>query len=255
MNETTAIDRSGLNALIKEYGGIDSFTTEQAVNIVTEIFRIIRDHGKNPEDRAEFFEGACRIFNVECINKGDYSHGKYILAPNHISEFDGLIFGTLIPNTMVVAKTDWGENPHLNEFLGKLFQMTCVKRKDTASGMHVMKSCIDHLKNSENGAVTIFVQQTIADIDITTPEDIAIGVYHIAQKTSTPIIPVFCEQASPEALTRVVFGEPLVCDDKDHFGRAWLDAEIALRDSLTDPAARAPKLCEKHQKPISQRSF
>ena len=235
MNEATAIDRSGLNALIKEYGGIDSFTTEQAVNIVTEIFRIIRDHGKNPEDRAEFFEVACRIFNVECINKADYSHGKYILAPNHISEFDGLIFGTLIPNTMVVAKTDWGENPHLNEFLGKLFQMTCVKRKDTASGMHVMKSCIDH--------------------NITTPEDIAIGVFHIAQKTSAQIIPVFCEQASPEALTRVVFGAPLVCDDKDRFGKAWLDAEIALRDSLNDPAARAPKLCEKHQKPISQRSF
>lgn len=255
MNETTAIDRSGLNALIKEYGGIDSFTTTQAVSIVEEIFKIIRDLGLDPEDRGEFYEGACRIFNVECINKADYSHGKYILVPNHISEFDGLIFGTLIPNTMVVAKSDWGENPQLNSYLGKLFQMTCVKRKDTASGMHVMKSCIDHLKNDADSAVTVFVQQTIADINITTPEDIAIGVFHIAQKTSAQIIPVFCEQASPEALTRVVFGAPLVCDDKDRFGKAWLDAEIALRDSLTDPAARAPKLCEKHQKPISQRSF
>ena len=255
MTETTAIDRSALNALIKEYGGIDSYTTEQAVNIVSEIFRIIRTLGLNPEDRAEFCDGASRLFNVECMRKADYSHGKYILVPNHISEFDGLIFGTVIPNTMVVAKSDWGENPQLNSYLGKLFQMTCVKRKDTASGMHVMKSCIDHLKNAENGAVTVFVQQTIADIDITTPEDIAIGVYHIAQKTAAQIIPVFCEQASPEERTRIVFGEPLVCADKDEFGKAWLAAETAMRDSLTDPVARKPKLCEKHQKPISQRNF
>ena len=255
MNESYDTEIAKLNSLIKEYGGVDSYTTDQAVELIEQLNRIMRRQGLDPETREGFFEGVCRIFNIELINRGNYEQGKYVFAPNHISEFDGLIFGTLIPNTMVVAKTDWGENPHLNEFLGKLFQMTCVKRKDTASGMHVMKSCIDHLKNSENGAVTIFVQQTIADIDITTPEDIAIGVFHIAQKTSAQIIPVFCEQASPEALTRVVFGAPLVCDDKDRFGKAWLDAEIALRDSLNDPAARAPKLCEKHQKPISQRSF
>ena len=43
--------------------------------------------------------------------------------------------------------------------------------------------------------------------------------------------------------------------DKDEFGKAWLAAETAMRDSLTDPVARKPKLCEKHQKPISQRAF
>ena len=119
----------------------------------------------------------------------------------------------------------------------------------------MIRKCIDHLKSSDNSAVTVFVQQTIADIEITVPEDVASGVYYIAKKTSAQIIPVYSEQVSPSLPTRIVFGDPIVCEDKEAFGAAWLKAEYTLRDMISDPAARPPVLCEKHQKPISRRDF
>ncbi len=244
-----------LNALIKEYGGVDSYTTDQAVELIEQLNVIIRQQGLDPETRAGFFDGICRVFNIELINRGNYEHGKYVFAPNHISEFDGPIFGTIVPNVLVVAKSDWVSNPKLNRLLEKICSLISVVRTDKSSGMKVLKGCIDHLNESQDAVVNIFVQQTIADIDITVPGDIATGAWIVAQKASAPVIPVYCEQVSTGHPTRIVFGEPIVCEDKDDFGRLWLESELALRDSIKDPAARKPVLCEKHQKPISQRAF
>ena len=244
-----------LNALIKEYGGVDSYTTDQAVELIEQLNVIIRQQGLDPETRAGFFDGICRVFNIELINRGNYEHGKYVFAPNHISEFDGPIFGTIVPNVLVVAKSDWVSNPKLNRLLEKICSLISVVRTDKSSGMKVLKGCIDHLNESQDAVVNIFVQQTIADIDITVPGDIATGAWIVAQKASAPVIPVYCEQVSTDHPTRIVFGEPIVCGDKDDFGKLWLESELALRDSIKDPAARKPVLCEKHQKPISQRAF
>jgi hypothetical protein len=244
-----------LNALIKEYGGVDSYTTDQAVELIEQLNVIIRQQGLDPETRAGFFDGICRVFNIELINRGNYEHGKYVFAPNHISEFDGPIFGTIVPNVLVVAKSDWVSNSKLNRLLEKLCSLISVVRTDKSSGMKVLKGCIDHLNESQDAVVNIFVQQTIADIDITTPGVIATGAWIVAQKASAPVIPVYCEQVSTDHPTRIVFGEPIVCGDKDDFGKLWLESELALRDSIKDPAARKPVLCEKHQKPISQRAF
>ena len=255
MHETDHLDLSYLNALIKEYGGVDSYTTTQAATLFELICKMISKLGLNPECRADFFEGVRRIFNIQFVNMEDYEHGKYVFVPNHVSEFDGLLFGTIIPHMLVVAKSDWVSNPHLNGFIEKLFTIVGVVRKDAASGMNAIKKCINHLNTSQDSAVTIFVQQTIADIEITTPEDIASGAYLIAKKASAQIIPVYCEQISTENPTRIVFGSPLICTNKNDFGDAWLKSEFALRDSITTPTARSPILCEKHQKPISQRDF
>lgn len=246
---------SQLNALVKEYGGVDSYTTTQAATLFELICIMISKLGLNPISRADFFEGACRIFSLEFVHMGDYEHGKYIFVPNHVSEFDGILFGTIIPNMLVVAKSDWVSNPRLNGFIERLFSIVGIVRKDNLSGMNALKKCINHLNGSPNSGVTIFVQQTIADIDMTTPEDIASGAYLIAQKTGAQIIPVYCEQVSTEHPTRIVFGNPIKCTDKTEFGEAWLKCELALRDSITAPAARPPILCEKHRKPISQREF
>lgn len=244
-----------LNALIKEYGGVDSYTTDQAVELIEQLNVIIRQQGLDPETRAGFFDGICRVFNIELINRGNYEHGKYVFAPNHISEFDGPIFGTIVPNVLVVAKSDWVSNPKLNRLLEKICSLISVVRTDKSSGMKVLKGCIDHLNESQDAVVNIFVQQTIADIDITVPGDIATGAWIVAQKASAPVIPVYCEQVSTGHPTRIVFGEPIVCADKEDFGELWLESELALRDSIKDPAARKPVLCEKHRKPISQRAF
>lgn len=255
MNETYQNDLARLNALIKEYGGVDSYTTTQAVTLFELILNMVGKQGLNPQCRADFFKGVCQIFNFEFVNMENYEQGKYIFVPNHVSEFDGILFGTILPHMLVVAKSDWVSNPHLNSFIEKMFSIVGIVRKDNLSGMNAMKKCMEHLKKSENSAVTIFVQQTIADIDMTTPEDIASGALLIAQKTSAQIIPVYMEQVSTEHPTRIVFSSPLTCTDKKEFGNAWLKAELALRDSITEPAARPPILCEKHRKPISEREF
>lgn len=255
MHERYDNELSCLTALIKEYGGVDSYTTTQAATLFEQIYKMIVQLGLNPESRAEFFEGVSRIFNLEFVNMGNYEHGKYVFVPNHVSEFDGLLFGTILPNMMVVAKSDWVSNPRLNGFLEKLFSIASVIRKDKRSGMNVLRKCIDHLNASQDSAVTIFVQQTIADIEITTPEDVASGAYIIAKQASAQIIPVYYEQVSTEHPTRIVFGSPLNCTDKNEFGEAWLKCEMALRDSISAPTARPPMLSEKHQKPISRREF
>lgn len=255
MNETYNEELIRLNALIKEYGGVDSYTTTQAVTIFELICKMVAKLGLNPENRTDFLEGVSQIFRFEFVNMADYTHGKYVFVPNHVSEFDGILFGTILPNMLVVAKSDWVSNPHLNCFIERLFSLVGIVRKDNLSGMNALRKCVEHLKNSPDGAVTIFVQQTIADIDMTTPEDIAPGACLIAQKTDAKIIPVYLEQVSTEHPTRIAFGSPLEYTDKNNFGNSWLKTELALRDSITEPAARPPILCEKHTKPISERDF
>lgn len=259
MNEMNKYDISEeltyLNNLIKEYGGVDSYTTTQALTIFELICKMVSKLGYNPESRSEFFKGVCQIFNLQFVNMKDYEHGKYVFVPNHVSEFDGVLFGILIPHMLVVAKSDWGSNPRLNGFVERFFSIVGIVRKDNLSGMNALKKCISHLNESPDSGVTIFVQQTIADIDMTMPEDIASGAYLIAQKTDAQIIPVYCEQVSTEHPTRIIFGDPIICTDKNEFGEAWLKSELALRDSITSPAARPPILCEKHKQPISQREF
>ena len=245
----------GIDAYTKEYGGVDSYTTDQAATICELIWHTIQKLGLDPTKREDFFETLKCIFRFELINFRGYEHGRFLLAPNHVSEFDGLIFGTIIPDMLVVAKSDWIQNPRLNCMIEKLFALTAVIRKDNASGMNVLRSCIEHFNGTENAAVTIFVQQTIADIDRTIAADVASGAYHIARKASAEIIPVYCEQVSTEAPTRIVFGDPIHCEDKDAFGEEWLKSERAMRDSISSPAARPPILCEKHRKPISERDF
>ncbi|MCR5208948.1 MAG: 1-acyl-sn-glycerol-3-phosphate acyltransferase [Lachnospiraceae bacterium] len=253
--ETYETELEHLRGLFKEFGGVDSYTTVQAVAIFEQIYKIESALGLSVAKRDEFFEGICRIFNIELINMEDYKDRKIILVPNHVSEFDGLIFGSILPNMMVVAKSDWISNPKLNAFLDKLFTLVGLVRKDGSSGMNVLRKCIDHLMEDGGRAVNIFVQQTIADIDITKPEDVASGACLIAKKSGADIIPVYCEQASVDHPTRVVFGKPMEIIDKKDFGAEWIKCELALRDSISDPVARKPVLCEKHQKPISEREF
>ncbi len=255
MGESYNIDRTRLKELIKEYGGVDSYNTTQAATLFELLYKMVSQQGLTPEKRDEFFEGVQRIFNLEIVNRERYMHGKYVFVPNHVSEFDGMLFGTIVPNMLVVAKTDWISNPHLNDFVEKLFSVVGLIRKDSASGINVLKKCAAHIEEKEDSAVTIFVQQTIADIDNTKPEDVASGACFIAKKTGAQIVPVYTEQISAEYPTRIVFGDPIAWENKKEFGEIWLKKEYELRDSITSPAARAPKLCEKHRKPISERDF
>ena len=254
MEEAFLSDCNEMRALIKEYGGVDSYTTTQAISLFKLVYKAVADLGYDIENEAEFHKGVEKLFNIEVIGMRDFSHGKYVFAPNHVSEFDGLIFGTLVANMLVVAKNEWISNPNLNAFTQKLFSIVGIDRNDKMSGMNALRECISYLESGDDRAVTVFVQQTIVDIEITTAEDVASGAYYIAEKGGAQLIPVYQEQVSLDHPTRIVFGDPIVCNRND-FGEEWLKREYALRDSISSPAARPPILCEKHSKPISQREF
>ena len=255
MNEAYDKEAAYLNSLIKEYGGVDSYTTTQAANIFEQICKMVSLLGLNPENRTEFFDGVRKIFNIQLINYDKYKQGKYIFVPNHVSEFDGFLFGIMFANMLVVAKSEWISDPRLNNLTQKMFSIVGLHRKDSSSGIEVLRKCVDYLNGLNDGALTIFVQQTIADIEITTPEDVASGACFIARRSSSQIIPVYSEQISAEAPTRIVFGDPLKYTNRKDFGDAWMKSEFELRDSISSPKARPPVLCEKHRKPINQREF
>ncbi len=93
MNETYNNILAHFNALTKEYGGVDSYTTTQAATLFELICKMVAALGLNPGNRADFLEGACQIFNFQFINMDNYEHGRYVFVPNHVSEFDGVLFG------------------------------------------------------------------------------------------------------------------------------------------------------------------
>ena len=243
-----------LKALLGEVGGVDSFSTEAAIRVMHKVIDVLRGMGLSENSAYGLLEGYKELFGLEFINMPDFTDGRYVLTPNHVSEFDGPLFGALHPNMLIMAKKEWTDDQTLGAFLGQFFKFVGVDRKDKLSGTFAIGKCIKHIKNSTNSAVTIFVQQTIADIDIIQPEDIAAGAYFVRKKAGASILPVFCEQVSLSAPTRIVFGEPLEPPAPEDFGKKWLEAQLSMQKSL-NPPARKPQLNKKHSIPISQRDF
>ena len=68
MSEAYQAELAHFQELTREFGGVDSYTTEQAVQIIDQIFQMVREQGLDPENRAEFFEGICRIFHIQFVN-------------------------------------------------------------------------------------------------------------------------------------------------------------------------------------------
>ena len=68
MNEAYDTEIAKFNDLMKKYGGVDSYTTDQAVDLIQQLNVLIRMHGLDPQTRAGFFEGICKVFNIELIN-------------------------------------------------------------------------------------------------------------------------------------------------------------------------------------------
>ena len=255
MYSLNASIRNEFKTLLTEVGGVDSFTTVQAVMVMKKFIEVFKYMGLNQNDSNDFLTGYREIFNLELHNLPDFKAGKHVFTPNHVSEFDGPLFGVLHPNMIVMAKKEWTDDPLLNAFLGQFFKVVGVDRKNRISGANGIIKCIEHIKKFENSAATIFVQQTIADINIIRPEDIASGAFSVRKKTGAAIIPVFCEQVSLDYPTRIVFGDPLDIICPEQFGQDWLDAELQMQKSLTKPPARKPILNEKHSTPISQRDY
>jgi len=223
-----------------------AFTVDTAANAVMGLVEGVKDLGLNPMLTADMKEGVMKLFNVELINMPDLTSGRYIFAPNHVSDFDAVILGLLHRQMRIVAKTDWTEHPKLAAFVALHYDLYGINRASAESLHRVMKDAIDYFKeDEENKHFLVFNQGTISDFNNNSPERISRIPQVLSLQTEIPVLFVFIEQPSIEHPTRIVFDEPTMIGKKDDYRAMWLERMAKLQDSLI-PAARRPKLTYKH---------
>jgi 1-acyl-sn-glycerol-3-phosphate acyltransferase len=178
----------------------------------------------------------------------DLNRGRYIFAPNHVSDVDAPVLGLLHRKMRIVSKNDWTNNEKLKGFLGMHYDLRGLDRASLQSLRDLLTSSVAYFNDNgdDNRHFLVFSQGTISDFNNNSPERISTIAQKISEKTNVPIVIVFAEQVSLSHPTRIVFDEPMLLTKKDDFRQIWLEREKYLQNSLTPPARR-PNLTAKHQ--------
>ena len=232
--------------LVAETGNTFAFDAENSVKGSLILLEIIKDMGLDPLKTGEFKKGLMFLFNIEIINMPDLENGRYILTPNHVSDFDALILGLLHPRIRIVAKTDWTNNEKLKYFLNAHYDLYGLDRMSIHSLRVLLTDSINYFNETdENRHFLIFSQGTISDFNNNSPERITTVAQKISDKTGVSIINMFIEQVSFVNPTHIIFDEPLKLSKEDDFRKIWLEREKIMQDKLIPPA-RMPILTYKH---------
>jgi len=223
-----------------------AFSTETCVEGMTALIGVIKGMGLDPMNTADFKKGIMALFNVEVVNMPDLDNNRYILAPNHVSDFDAVLLGLFHSKIRIVAKTDWTENPALAKFLGTHYDLYGIDRTSAASLVKLMKDAVSYFNDSEeNRHFLVFCQGTISDFNNNGLERIVKVPQVLQGMTGVSIVNVFVEQVSLYETTRIVFDEPMMLVKENDFREVWLERQAVLQNSL-NPVARRPKLTVKH---------
>ena len=203
---------------------------ESSVDCMGMLLQVIRDMGLNPMKTEDLTCGLMDLFNVEVINMPDMDANRFILAPNHVSEFDALSLGLLHPRIRIVSKRAWTDNTRLRQYLERHYDLCGLNRASMASLRHVMRESIRYfLEDDACKHYLVFSQGTISDFNHNSPERVSSIAQQVASKTAVPIVVVFVEQVSIDHPTRIVFDAPRVITQSDDFRRIWLEREAALQ--------------------------
>lgn len=224
-----------------------SFDSKKIEQHLDELVKILMDTGVDFTDRKQLKGGFEKLFHIEYCNMPDLTVRNYILASNHVSDFDALILGLLHENIRIVSKNDWVENDALSKFLSLHYDLIGIDRESKINQARALVGLIKYLAlPGETRHVLIFPQGTISDINNNSVERVQEGVFALSCKSQTPILPIFVEQANFEFPTRIVFGEPMEIPERNQdFRKLWREQIIALQNSAIPPARR-PVLTEKH---------
>ena len=223
-----------------------SFDGETSVQCIRALLRVIRDIGLNPLKAEDIRKAMTILFNIEFLNMPDLESGCFILAPNHVSDFDALILGILHPKIRIVSKSEWTTNKRLKQFLDIHYDLYGLDRTSWQSLRALLADSIGYFNEcDEVKHYLVFSQGTISDFNNNSAERISSIAHKVSDKTGAPIINGFVEQASLYHPTRIVFDRPMRLSTKDDFGKIWLERETSLQNALILPARR-PKLSYKH---------
>lgn len=227
-------------------GNTFAFDGETSVDCMRTLLGVIGDMGLDPMVSADLNKGMMFLFDIEIINMPDLANGRYILAPNHVSDLDAMILGLLHPGIRIVSKSAWTENVMLRQFLSRHYDLRGLDRTSMASLRSLLAETIRYFQEGGDGRhFLVFSQGTISDFNRNSPERVSTIAQQVSLKTGVPIVPVFIEQVSLCRPTRIVFDAPRTVARGEDFRALWLEREAALQASLTPPA-RMPRLSEKH---------
>jgi len=233
-------------AAIAATGGACAFDGEGSVKCVRAMLDVIRDMGLDPNQTTDLKKGLYSLFNIVIVNAPDFDSSRYILSPNHVSDFDALILGLLHPKIRIVSKAEWTENAKLKPFLDLHYDLYGLDRTSLMSLRRLLKDSVSYFNDSdENRHFLVFSQGTISDFNNNSPERVSPIAPKLSDKTGVPIVCVFVEQVSLDHPTRIVFDSAMAYASKDDFRAVWLEREATLQNSLSPPARR-PLLTFKH---------
>lgn len=223
-----------------------SFSGEEAANYVKVFMQKLIKLGVDINRKEEVKQGIFSIFQVELHNMPDLNNKDYILASNHISDFDAIILGLLHNNIRILSKKEWVENQTLMSFMSKYYDVIGVDRKSSGDMTKALMDLTKYLK--KDGAakhILLFPQGTISDINYNSIDRISHGIFSLSFLTNKAILPIYLEQPSMTDKTRIVFGDEIIIQDKEDHRSEWMEELKALQLKL-NPPPRTPKLSFKH---------
>ena len=236
-----------------------SFSGSEAVIFKDRLFEYFRHEGLNPLVTAEWKEGIFRLFGIETVNLPDFSENNYILASNHISDFDAVILGLLHPGIRIISKIGWAANKELMDFLSLHYDIVGIYRdcdidilndgEKKAARQHnynVTINALKYLKGADKGRhLLIFPQGTISDINNNSEERVNSGFAKMAFAAKIDVINIFTEYPKINGKMRIICGSAYSISNRNYdYRQDWLDGVISLQNSLGD--VRKPILSEKH---------
>lgn len=223
-----------------------SFSGEDASNYVAVFLHKLLDLGVDINNKKDVKNGIFTLFHVELHNMPDLDGKDYIIASNHLSDFDALILGLLHDKIRILSKKEWVDNEKIMSFVSKYYDLIGVNRNSSGDMTNALINLTKYLKNETSPKhVLIFPQGTISDINNNSIDRIYSGIFSLSYLTQKTILPVFLEQPSMTDRTRIVFGKEIIIDDKEDHRNEWIEELKTLQKTL-DPLPRIPILSYKH---------
>lgn len=223
-----------------------SFSGEEAANYLNLFIQKLIDLGVDINNKVELKKGIFKLFNVELHNMPDLNSKDYIIASNHVSDFDAIILGLLHDNIRILSKKEWVENEKLMSFVSKYYDLIGVDRTSTGDMTKALIDLTKYLRNTTSPKhILVFPQGTISDINNNSIDRISNGIFSLSYLTQKAILPVYLEQPSMTDRTRIVFGNEIIIKNKEDHRNEWIEALKDLQKKL-NPLPRNPKLSVKH---------
>ena len=223
-----------------------SFSGEEAEVYLQVFIQKLLDLGVDIWDKEEFKKGVFQLFQVELYHMPDLDSKDYIIASNHVSDFDAVILGLLHDNIKILSKKEWVTNEKLMAFVSKHYNLIGEDRTSAGDMTKALIELTKYLKDTASPKhVLIFPQGTISDINNNSIDRITKGIFSLSYLTQKPILPIYLEQPSFTDKTRIVFGNEVVIENKEDHRLEWIE-ELKRLQTRLDPLPRKPILSHKH---------